>query len=178
MMNPPDDYRMTEDQRKLLTDLYRSDDATQGRPQLPAEAVEQARDYLAALVVDGDAERAHITRLEELYRAKYCCPLERWFWQGEPRPPHEVALGFRHNRFLPEEKARAVAERGPGILSADELAALLLNPYAVRDLADLVEYLYPDHWAPLLRQKAQENWERHNYNIPIPGLDEPERGPK
>jgi hypothetical protein len=91
------DYQMTKDQRDLLTDLRISDEATQGRPHLPAEAVELARDYLSLLLMDVRAETAHIGLLQEFYRAQFRYPLSRRFWQGGPRPPLEVAAGFRHN---------------------------------------------------------------------------------
>ena len=42
-----------------------------------------------------------------------------------------AASAFRHHQLLPEDKALAVAERGPEALTADELATLLLNPYAL-----------------------------------------------
>ncbi len=58
------------------------------------------------------------------------------------------------------------------MLSADELAALLLNPYALWDLSDLIERLAPAFWWPRIQQVAQEYVERHGLYIPIPGLDE------
>jgi hypothetical protein len=168
------DYQMRKEDRELLTSLHASDEATQGRPQLPAEQVERARDYLALILTAGEAEMAHIDILQESYRTKFRYPMTRWFWQGEPRPRHEPAPGFRHNRFLPAEKAQAVAERGPGVLSPDELAELLLNPYALWDLFDLIHYTFPDYWEPRLEQHAWENWQRRPHNIPIPGVDEAE----
>jgi hypothetical protein len=165
---------MSKEDRQLLTSLHASDEATQGRPQLPAEQVERARDYLALILTAGEAELVHLDLLQEFYRTKFRYPLERCFWQGGPRPRHEPNLGFRHNQFLPAEKVRAVAERGPGVLSPDELGELLLNPYALRDLADLIDYSYPDYWPPRLEQHALEMWERRPHNIPIPGVDEAE----
>jgi hypothetical protein len=142
---------MSGDQRDLVTKLWISDEGTQRRPQVPAEAVLLARDYLSLLLMEVKAEVAHIELLQELYRAKFRCPLSRWFWQGELRPPFTVAAGFRYYQLLPEEIARAVAERGPGVLSGEELAVLLLNPYALWDLADLINYLMPDYWEDCLR---------------------------
>jgi hypothetical protein len=172
MMSTTVDYQMTGEHRRLLTDLRLSDEATQGRPQLPDERVELARDYLSLLLTDVRAEMAHIDLLQEFYRTKFYYPLSRRFWDEGPRPSCEVGTGFRHNRFLPEEKARAVAERGPGILSSDELAELLLNPFALWDLADLIDCSAPAYWLPRMEQDAQENWERHRYNVPIPGVEE------
>ncbi len=174
------DYQMNRDDRELLASLHVSDEATQGRPQLPPEKVERAREYLALLLTDDQAEIAHIEVLQEFYRDKFRYPLERWFWQGGPRPRHEPAPGFRHNQLLPEEKVRGVAERGPAVLSPEELAVLLLNPYALWDISDLIHYSFPAYWEPRLEQHARENWERYPYNIPIPGLDEDEaeRAPK
>jgi hypothetical protein len=173
-------YQLTDEQRELVTSLYRSDDATQGQPQLPADQVERAREYLALLLVDGEAEMAHTALLKELYRSPFRYPLERPFWwEGPrdwswdpPRPPVKIAPGFRHNRFLSRETARAVAERGPGILSPEELAALLLNPYALWDLGDLIDFMRPDYWRESIERNAQEWWERSGMWVPIPGLDE------
>jgi hypothetical protein len=166
------DYQMREDQRELVTKLWISDETTQGRPQLPPPAAALARDYLALLLVDDRAEVAHIDLLQEFYRTKFRYPLSRWFWQGEPRPPIEVAAGFRHSQFLPEATAQAVAERGHAVLSPDELAVLLLNPYALWDLADLISFLLPDYWRGRLHKVGLELMERHGLKIPIPGLDD------
>jgi hypothetical protein len=152
------DYQMTREQRELLTKLLTSDKATQGQPELPSEIVELARDYLSLVLVDARAEVAHIEQLQQFYRATFHYPLSRRFWLGEqwvpgsegtlasPYPPGEVAAGFRHNQLLPIQTAQAVAERGPGVLSPDELALLLLNPYALWDLADLIDFLLPRYW--------------------------------
>ena len=52
-------YRMSKEDRELVTSLYASDEATQGRPQLPAEEVERARDYLALLLTAGEGGGEH-----------------------------------------------------------------------------------------------------------------------
>jgi hypothetical protein len=172
------DYQMTRDQRELLTNLRISDEATQGRPQLPAAEVALARDYMLLLLVDDRAEIAHIELLQEFYRARFRYPLSRRFWQGGPRPPLVVVAGFRHNQLLPEQTARAVAERGPDVLSPDELAVLLLNPYALWDLADLIDFVLPDYWLGRMDQVGRELMERHGLEVAIPGVDEataPER---
>jgi len=167
-----DGYQMTREHHDLVTKLYLSDEATQGRPKLPAETVELAREYLSLLLIEVRAEFVHDELLQELYRAKCRYPLSRWFCQGGPRPPLEVAAGFRHNQLLPEEIARAVAERGPAVLSADDLAVLLLNPYALYDLTDLIHFLFPDFWLGRMEQSGREYMERSGVNIPIPGLDD------
>ncbi len=171
-MSANSEYQMSTEQRELLTSLQLSDEATQGRPQLPPETEEFARDYLSLVLVDVRAEMAHVKLLQEFYQAKFSYPLSRCFWQGEPRPSFELAAGFRHNQFLPEQRARDVAEHGPGVLSSDELAVLFLNPYALWDLADLIGYLMPEYWLDRLGQVGQELIDRLGLHIPIPGLDE------
>jgi hypothetical protein len=171
-MNTNGVYQMTGDQKQLVANLLASDEATQGRPQLPPETLELAREYLALLLMDVRVEKPHFKTLQEHYRAKFRYPLARCFWQGDPRPATEVAVGFRHNQFLAEQTAQAVAERGPGVLSADELAALLLNPYALWDLSDLIDELEPEFWRERMQQVGQALIDRHGLYIPIPGLDE------
>ena len=65
-----------------------------------------------------------------------------------------------------------MAEHGPGVLSSDELAVLFLNPYALCDLADLIDFLTPEYWLERLGQVGQELIDRLGLHIPIPGLDE------
>jgi hypothetical protein len=107
-----------------------------------------------------------------LYQAKFRDPLSRGFWLGGSRPPLEVAAGFRHNQLLPEQTAQAVAERGPSVLSHGELALLLLNPYALSDLADLITFLGPEYWLGRMEQVGLEFIERHGLDIPIAGTEE------
>jgi hypothetical protein len=164
-------YQMAKDHRTLVTNLRVSDETTKGRPQLAPANVALARDYLSLLLVEDRAEIVHIHLLEELYGAKFSYPLSRAFWQGDPRPPMTAVPGFRHNQFLPEETARAVAERGADALSPDELAALLLNPYALWDLADLINSTFPEYWQRRLHQVGLELIERYGLNIPIPGAE-------
>ncbi len=161
-------YQMTSDQRDLLANLRISDEATQGQPQLPAEAVGLARDYLSLLLVDIRALIAHLESLQDLYRAKFRYPLSSRFGLEGPRPPLEVAAGFRHKQLLPEETVRAVAERGIGVLPPAELALLLLNPCALWDLADQIDFLLPDYWLKRMDQIGRELMERHGLEVPIP----------
>jgi hypothetical protein len=52
------------------------------------------------------------------------------------------------------------------------LAVLLLNPYALWDLADLIDFLLPDYWLGRMEHVGRELMERHGLEIPIPGADE------
>jgi hypothetical protein len=170
-MRTTDAYQMTKDQRELVTKLLLSDEATQGHPQLPAQSSEPVRGYLSLLLMDVRAEIAHIELLQEFYRATFRYPLSRRFWSGEPRPLLAVTPAFRHNQFLPEETGRAVAERGLDVLSDDEVAILLLNPYALWDLADLIDFLLPTYWLDRMDQIGRDLMQRHHLEVAIPGVN-------
>jgi hypothetical protein len=173
-MSPATDYLMTPAQRELVLGLFRSDQETSGRPSLAANQVESARAYLSQLLIDVRAEIAHTRLLEQLYGAPFRSLPARQLWPGEQRPAWSpgVEPRFRHNQPLPDEKARPVAEQGPSALSSAELAALLLNPYALHDLADLLDTTCPDYWLERMRAAGEELIQRYGMKIPIPGLDD------
>lgn len=57
-----------------------------------------------------------------------------------------TATGFRYTELLAEETALQIAHEGLEVLPDSELPRLLLNPFALWDLADLVSYTLPDYW--------------------------------
>jgi len=63
---------------------------------------------------------------------------------------------FRHHELLPEEMGLAIGERGLGVLPAAELARLALNPFALWDLADLIEESLPDYWLDRMDERGRE----------------------
>jgi hypothetical protein len=96
--------------------------------------------------------------------------------EGDPLPTEQPSQ-FRHRQRLTAEKSFAVAEQGPEVLSPGESACLLLNPYALYDLADFIIWRLPDYWRAAQEEDARDYCERHNIHIPIPGLDEPPQRP-
>jgi hypothetical protein len=131
----------------LIADLHRSDEQTGGHPVLSPDRIGTARTYLEQLLLDpGDRLRQHIVTLERWYQAKFIAPLPRSWHLGVDVPRPQPAAEFRHSTPLPESLALAVTEGGVDRLPEDELARLLLNPYALLDLADLINTQLPDYW--------------------------------
>jgi hypothetical protein len=132
---------------ELVDYLYIEDERTNGAPVLSGERLGLGRDWLVRVVFDRTDRLAHVEELQRCYSRS-----RRSFQQGD------AARGtiFRHHELFPEAKALSLAENGPGALAGDEVARLLLNPFALLDLADLVGALAPASWLDLLEQQARE----------------------
>jgi hypothetical protein len=162
------------DERNLLADLRLADEETNGRPTLTAEQASRAREWFTRLMVDGRSANGHIQLLQEFYQGTFAPPsLPRWLCREGPPPARRTDpnAGFRHYQLLPEEKALAVAERGPEALTDEELAVLLLNPFALWDLADLILTLLPRYWMDIFGAVGKEEMERLGRELPLPGID-------
>lgn len=165
-------YQMPSVFHDLLLTLHRSDEETLGHPHLSPEQLPNARELLSRSLTNADTGNAQRKLLEKLYHARVCLPLPRALTEGEP-PAAEQPPQFRHRHLLPTEKTHAVVDRGPDVLSPDELASLLLNPYALYDLADLILWQLSGYWLETLEQEAEKLTEYCDIHIPIPGLDQP-----
>jgi hypothetical protein len=162
---------LPEPERQLLLAVYRSDTETAGRPTLPAEQVAAARRWLERILVDSGRLGAHIDLLRELYGATFRYRRPRRDWPGdEPAPQVERSAQFRHNQPLPDSHAQVIVEQGPDSLRSTELAALLLNPYALWDLADLIDVMLPDYWLDRAETIGQELIAEHGLDTSIPGV--------
>jgi hypothetical protein len=155
--------------RDLITRL-RHDDEKNGTATLSGEQVGQAREWLARIIVDSEALRAHLGLLQSLYPgSRFRGTLPRRFWvEGVPPPRAEAPVGFRHNQPLEQEKALAIAQGGLVVVSDAELAALLLNPLALWDLSDLISFLHPASWRPRMKEAGRELMQRHGLRATIP----------
>jgi hypothetical protein len=162
-------YELSGEYRSLIVDLCRSDQETGGRPRLPVEQRERAWEHLTAVLVDTRVQIAQLALLEQFHQAKFHPPVPRQVCPGEDLPPPLAPAGFRHNQLLPEDKSSAVVERGPNALTDEELAALLLNPLALWDLADRIHSLLPEYWLPHLDRVGQELMAEYGLEIAIPG---------
>jgi hypothetical protein len=172
-MNVQTAAEVPEPERHLLGALHHSDTQTAGRPTLPAEQVEAARNWLGRILVDSGRLAAHIDLLRELYGATFRYRPPRRDWPGdEPAPQVEPSPQFRHNQPLPESQARVIVEQGPDSLSGTELAALLLNPYALWDLADLIDVTLPDYWLDRVEPVGQELIAEYGLDTSIPGVED------
>ena len=144
-MKPAATYEVPQADRALLEELHASDRETGGRPRVPSNLVESARDYLSVVVLDFEAQAAHLRLLEEFYQTKFDNPgLSRRLMEGQPVYRIEAAAGFPHKQV--SKQAEDVAQHGPTVLESHELAELLLNPLALWDLADLIDFRQPGYW--------------------------------
>ena len=187
-MNPTTGRTVPGEVRDLLANLRVSDQQTNGRPELPPEQAQPARDWLCRILVDSRLLLAHLDLLQEFYGARFDSPLPRRFLgegglaveslrqagteraNGGEAPRGEGVTGFRHNGLLPEAEARAIAGRGPDMLADTELATLLLNPLALWDVADLINALLPEYWLGRMNEVGRQLMEEYGLKVAIPGL--------
>jgi hypothetical protein len=163
--------------RTLLEDLCLANREPGHRPRLRPERADLARAWLSRILVDTVMLRLHVELLQECYGTRFRTPEPRRFrMEGEQATQTPVAPGFRHSQLLPAEQARAIAEHGPDtalegkpILTDEELAALLLNPLALWDLADLIMVLLPEYWLPRFDEVGRLLMEQHGLEVAIPG---------
>jgi hypothetical protein len=140
---------------KLIDDLCALDDATNGHPQVAEMNRPEALAGLERIVLDLPALDEHTRRLQKRF-----------------------GRTFRHQTVLSEERAERIVSEGAGVLSNDELAALLLNPVALRDLAFRINEALPDCWLERLsdvgRQVMQkEGIVRKPRKVIVPTVEEP-----
>lgn len=146
---------------------------TRSRPQLPRSAITaikampeprlsdedrpSALRWLERILVDFDALDEHIAFLQELFGLPFTYPRPRRdAWTMEEIGPPAEAAAFPFNRLLDHDLIVAVADEGVNALQTysngrghsarDELAELLLNPYGLYDLFDVLDELQPEHW--------------------------------
>jgi hypothetical protein len=138
----------------LITDLHLSDEQTEGHPALPPDRVGLARECLEQLLLDPTRLQKHLSTLEGLYKAQFVAPSPRGWRQGNNLAPPQPAAAFRHSALLSDPLALAVMDGGVGRLPDADLAALLLNPYALWDLDDLIHSTLPDYWLDRMEEKG------------------------
>jgi hypothetical protein len=161
---------MTDEQRDVIVNLHISDEQTKGRPSLAPSEVPRARQWLMEAMTDPDKLEEHYALLSELYRCLFRRPTNRRDrWEGDP-PEVPRVESFTHYELLPEERARAVEERGPGVLTEEEVANLLLNPFALHDLVDLISTRLPEWWIEPLAEAGRALRRRHHLEIGMPDL--------
>ena len=143
--------------RDLLRVLFDSDRATNGSPALPDGGREEALSWLRRAFVDFEALEQHLLFLRELYDAPFSFPRPRRdCWTAEQLQAPTEPTKFRHVSRLDDERIRAVADEGVDALSDAELAKLLLNPFALFDLFDVIDDLLPEKWQPVMHTVGKE----------------------
>ena len=151
--------------RDHIVNLVLDDQRTRGEGRVALDDAPWAMDRLNRVVLGGERLRAHIALLEQLYQGKF-----RRFASMRDRRSDESVLpdgpdaAFLHHAWLHEEQVLAIAECGPEALRDAKLfpegfalaaARLLLNPYALWDLSDLVNCVLPPYWLEQMEQHGE-----------------------
>ncbi len=126
--------------------LLAEDDRTQGNPSLPLSSrltIEEAVDTLNTLLVDFLLLNQYVNRVAMHYqsRKKPRRVTKESREERERREIKELVGAFRHKQLLPSRLVWKIAEHGTGVFLKEEshrLPTLLLNPFALWDLADCV----------------------------------------
>jgi hypothetical protein len=151
--------------REAIVRLVGRDRDTHGSPGLGGDR-EALREWLAQLLVDSEKLIGHMEFLKG-QRGGEARPRPAVRTRGPAAPPGVEALAGEANRdLLPEEKSLAIADRGLGELEDGEAARLLLNPFALCSLAELINTLLPEEWQPRLAAVGKEVMERHGLKVP------------
>ena len=139
-----------------LAGLFTADHETGGCPSVPQDHLDEAREWLAAILVDvPDGLVPHIRQLELFYQGTFRAPLSRCLMSAPDLewPPPDPR--FRQTNCLNAEQLAALSAEGlPALGNAKlfpegepaELARLLLNPYALFDLSDWITYSVSPAW--------------------------------
>jgi hypothetical protein len=161
---------MTREQRDVIVNLHITDQQTKGHPVVRPEEVPTARQWLLEVLADSDKLSEHAALLAELYRGVIRPPTSRRDrWHGEPAAWPSPST-FTHFEPLAEGLAKAIAENGSAVatLTEDQLARLLLNPFALYDLADLIRTTLPNWWIEPMAAAGRAMIRRHNLVIDLP----------
>jgi hypothetical protein len=154
--------------REMLTDLWLSDEQTQGHPVLPPERVDLARGWLFRALLEADPLQGHLALLSRLYKGRFLQPIPRLLAHGERWAEPDEARGFRHDQPLAPEESQILVENGPDAYPPERLAFLLLNPVALWDVSDLIDSLLPAYWRPRVNRLGEELIAKHGLDFPIP----------
>jgi hypothetical protein len=146
--SPQRKWPLPEEACELVDYLYIEDERTNGAPALSGERLDLARDWLVRVIFQRTDRLAHVEELQRCYGRSR---------RSSQRGDANGGTIFRHHELFAESKALTLAEKGPADLAGDELARLLLNPFALLDLADLVGALAPAPWLDLLEKQARGN---------------------
>jgi hypothetical protein len=165
-MIPADEKEMLARLRSTGEQSHRPDEALADEKLLA-----RARAWLARILVDMSSLMAHTDWLCKAYQTTFRPPLPRRLLDGlEPRRP-EPDSRFAYHTRLSESRVAQILKEGVAGLPADEIAPVLLNPYALWDLADRIDVEMPDHWLQLLKEAGKEMMQESGMEIRIPGVD-------
>lgn len=116
----------------------------------------EAEAWLRVALVDFEALQLHIALLSELYASPIFLPRPRRDrWDTGGYTTDELPGVFPHSGPLPDERVTAVCDVGLSALSDLEMAGLMLNPYALFDLYDVIDEVMPEAWLSALHTVAR-----------------------
>jgi hypothetical protein len=149
----------------LIQELFESDRLSCGTPKLPPEKREVAIKWLRRVLVDFEALDKHIAFLQKLYRSSFQYPRPRrdqWDVEQPLDPPTNSE--FTHVDRISDDRLATILDEGVDDLSDEEIGALLLNPYALFDLFDVIDDVQPEYWLDAIhdlvaaRPRARRTW--------------------
>jgi hypothetical protein len=161
---------------ELVNNLWIADQDPASEPLQTPEQFQLAGNWLGRVLLDTQALLGHIRLLERHYGERFPfvpAPGGPWPEQFSLLPSHlldpawpgwwqgAAAEQSSANAFSPMqpfswEQALAVARNGPEELTRQELAALLLSPIVLCDLAERISTDLPSYWLPRMDEIGQE----------------------
>jgi hypothetical protein len=136
------------------------DNRQEKRPLLADKDAAFARSWLERILVDSPSLIVH---LEELKQASgHDFPLPKWrrdLAGDETSPEHPPDQGGRKGNLLSETQAQAIVDQGTAafdIPGAIDVGALLLDPFALCELADLIDWQFPEAWMDAMARLGKE----------------------
>jgi hypothetical protein len=166
-------HTIPADEKDLLVKLWVADEHNHrpGEALLDATQLDRARAWLRRILADGRARETHTDWLCEVCQTTFRPALPRRICEGLEPPQPAPDPRFAHRTLLPEACVAQILKEGVEELPADTVGPLLLNPYALWDLADRIYYEMPDYWLPLLDEVGRDLMQEWGIDFEIPGVD-------
>jgi hypothetical protein len=149
----------------LMEAIVASIGVGQDRPQLPADSRQGARVWFRRLMVDAAALLAHVRWIQDRFNCSVQIPPAQGAWREGPIELPMAGSRLPYTDLLPENLARSVAQLGPDALTDEMLATILLNPFALADLHDLIDAELPEFWLDVMEEVGQERLSDRFRNI-------------
>lgn len=121
---------------------------------------ETALSWLRCVLVDFTALSKHVTLLQQLYDSPFCYPNSRRDGGIPNAQALAAATRFRFTDVWTSEQIVPVLDVGLEVLKGDELARLLLNPFALFDIHDVISETSPEAWLPVMQNVGREMMRR------------------
>ena len=145
-------------------------------PRFQPGGRERAANWLRSALVDFSDLDRHIGLLQELYDSQFHYPrARRDCWSHEQVMVAPTKTPFRFIERLDEQQVLAVIEGGPDsfkdtkIISDEKLGELLLNPFALYDLFDVIDDVLPEAWLNVINERGNELAKQGRQSETLPG---------